>query len=226
MSTTNAEHEGISGQEAEKEGSDENEPYKEFLMEYFNESSILRTSKTQYINSAMYEYMASRTMNSNGQPLKLEGEKDEGEEVTVRLITPDTTPIDEYISKVSAANNVEIYTKLAEFNAEWASNADMGRELSCRGEYEEDRPETETLRKRALVYSGVGGALFVVFLSFAAGLYSFQSIRLANIAFSLAFIGLLLFVTLTGIAFVTVFDIGKANYKEASHRMVVAGEGE
>lgn len=166
----------------------------------------------------MHEYMASRTTNSSGQPPKLEGEKDEEEEVTVRLTTADTsiTPMD---GTVRAANNAESYTKPAEINA---GRADMVGELNHRGEYEEDRPETETLHKRALVYSGVGGALFVIFLSFAAGLYSFQSIRLANIAFSLAFIGLLLFVTLTGIAFLTVFDMGK----EVSQRIVVAGEGE
>lgn len=85
---------------------------------------------------------------------------------------------------------------------------------------EEDRPEK--LRKRALVYSGVGSALFVVFLSFAARLYFFQSIRLANIAFVLAFIGLLLFVTLTGIAFLTVFDMRKNNYKEDSQTDILS----
>lgn len=102
----------------------------------------------------------------------------------------------------------------------------MTWELSHCGEYEEERPDTKTLHKRALVYSGVGSALFIVFLYFAAGIYSFQSIRLTNIAFSLAFIGLLLFVTLTGIAFLTVFDTGKASNKEVSQIKVIPGEGE
>ncbi len=83
-------------------------------------------------------------------------------------------------SMVRAANNVESYTKLAEFKASYADH---------RGEYEKDRPDTETLYKRALVYSGVRSTLFVIFLFFAPALYSFQSIRLFNIAFSLAFIG-------------------------------------
>lgn len=101
----------------------------------------------------------------------------------------------------------------------------MGK-LTNREEYQRERTETETLHKRALVYSGVGCALFVVFLSFAVGLYSFQSIRFANIALSLAFVGLLMFVTLTGIAFLTVFDIEKTNYEEVFHRLVLAREGQ
>lgn len=107
-----------------------------------------------------------------------------------------------------AGNNVKSYSKLAEFNNR-TSHADT---------VEEDGSEIEILYKRAVVYSGAGGALFVVFLSFATGLYSFQSIRLANVAFSIAFIGLLLFVTLSGIAFLTVFDLGKANYNSSGRR--------
>lgn len=138
-------------------------------------------------------------MNSYGQSPKL-GEKDQEERVTVGVITADTstTPRDAYTSMARAS-----YTNM------------VGRRM----EYEEDRSETETLHRRALMYSGVGGVLFVVFLFFAAGLYSLQSIRLANIAFSLAFVGLLLFVTLTGIAFLTIFDMGKANDKELSQRI-------
>lgn len=142
-------------------------------------------------------------MASYGQPPKLEREMDDEVVVTSNTFT---TPRD---GLVRTANRVESYNKLAEFDAVRASYANMA----------------ETLHKRALVYSGVGGALFVVFISFAAGLYSFQSIRVANIALSLAFIGLLLFVTLTGIAFLTVFDMGKANDKEVSPRVVVPGEG-
>ena len=103
-------------------------------------------------------------------------------------------PKDEHSSMLKAANNVENYTELSDFK--------------------EDRLGTETLHKRAIVYLGTGGVLFIVFLSLAAGLYSFQPIRVANIAFSLAFMGLLLFVTLAGIAFLTIFDTGEINYKE------------
>ena len=74
------------------------------------------------------------------------------------------------------------------------------------------RDKNKILYKRALVYSGVSNALFIFFLLFAVELYFFNSIRVANIAFSLAFVGLLVFVTLTGIAFLTIFDMG--NEKE------------
>ena len=92
-----------------------------------------------------------------------------------------------------ASSNVKSYSKLAELNDNRAYDADTGEELCQEGDW----CDTEILYKRAVVYSGAAGVFFVAFLSFAAGLYSFQSIRLANIAFSIAFIGLLLFVTLS-----------------------------
>ena len=112
------------------------------------------------------------------------------------------------------SNNVKSYTRRAEFNDNTASHAFMVEELS----HEKSGPDTKILYKRAVVYWGVGGALFVVFLFFATELYFLQSIRLANIAFSIAFIGLLLFVTLSGIAFLTIFDLGKANYNSSEKR--------
>ena len=101
------------------------------------------------------------------------------------------------------SNNVKSYSKLAEFNGNRAYHAETGEELSR----EEDWSETEILYERAAVSFGAGGFLFFVFLSFSVGLYFFWPTRLANIALSIAFIGLLMFVTLSGIAFLTVFDL-------------------
>lgn len=188
-------------------GVEESESYSDFLAEYFNESPLLRTSKTKYLDTAMYEYMASRTMNSYGQPIRVEEEDDATATSGSLMSSPSNR-----MTLSTAASQIEAYSKLADYNADRAAYADIVGELAKNDKEEAEKDiETKILYKRSIMYAGIGSFMFVMISAIAAGLYLFFPLRVANISLSFAFVGLLVFVTFMSIAFLTVYDIGNVN---------------
>lgn len=188
-------------------GVEESESYGDFLAEYFNESPLLRTSKTNYLDTAMYEYMASRTMNSYGQPIRVEEDDVPRDSEGLMMTSPSSR-----MSISAAASHIEAYSKLADYNADRAAYADIVGELAKNDKQEAEADiEAKILYKRSVLYAGIGSFMFVLTSAIAAGLYLFFPLRVANISLTLAFVGLLVFVAFMSISFLTVYDIGNVN---------------
>lgn len=189
------------------DGVGESESYSDFLAEYFNESPLLGTSKTNYLDTAMYEYMASRTMNSYGQPLR-----DEEDDTTAAANGELTSSPASRMTLSAAVGHIEAYSKVTNYNAERASYADIVGQLAKNDKQEIEKDlDAKVLYKRSLLYAGIGSTLFALTNTIAAGIYLFLPLRTANISLTLAFVGLLAFVTFMSIAFLTLYDIGNVN---------------
>lgn len=75
-------------------------------------------------------------------------------------------------------------------------------------------PSTTNLYKRTVTYTVIGVACLTVGNVIAVAIYATQPIRVANLAILIAFVGLVLFINFSSIAYLTITSISQANAKE------------
>nr|BDT62733.1 MAG: wsv115-like protein [Metapenaeus ensis nimavirus]GBG35501.1 wsv115-like protein [Metapenaeus ensis nimavirus] len=181
----------------EEKGETELEAYLEMA---FHEGSLLGKSSMSFIQEASEEYLAGRTMNSVGQ----------------RIVWDQQQPDDDIIDREARREIAEMgtllqdYAKVVNYNssrldyvgAEWMKNA---------AGTAEDGGATKVLFRKTVAFTAAAG--FALVLGVGAGLVvtHVTTVRMANIGLSLAFVGLLTFITLAGIAFINLNAMGEVN---------------
>ena len=176
-----------------KESSDEE--LTAYLEKCFHESPLLGKSSMAFMQEAAEEYLAGRTMNAFGQ--RIIHSSDDGNATTnqrARMIIAETGKALQDYSKVVNYNA----SRLNYVGDKWVKN------VARQGH------KTDVLFRKTVAFSAVAGFALVVGVG-AATLSHITLTKSINIGISLAFVGLLVFITLTGIAFINLNAMGEVN---------------
>lgn len=161
-----------------------------YLEKSFNESPLLGKSRVAFIREAAEEYLAGRTMNAYGQRIIHEGGQ---EHVTQRT----------RLAIAETAKAVQDYSKVVNYNV---SRMDYVGE----NWFKEEAGGDSQLFRETVTYSAVAG--FSLVMGVGVLIVSHVSfVRAANIGLAFAFLGLLIFITLTGICYINLYTMGEAN---------------
>ena len=188
-------------------GEDELEGY---MDRAFKETPLLPKSRAVFLQDSAYEYLAGRTMNSLGQRLIVSASGPQGDH---GLINEARSIITE------TAQSVENYSKVVDYNA---SRLDcISKDWTCSEASCDTAVKSDALFRESVTFAAAAGfsltiglgVLFATHVCFVRG---------ANIGLSVAFIGLLAFMTLAGIAFLNLNAMGEAN-ADAIRSMDIGG---
>lgn len=160
----------------------------------FKETPLLPKSRAVFLQESAYEYLAGRTMNSLGQRL-------------VNAAGPEDDPGLMYEARstiTETAKAVEDYAKVVNYNA---SRLDYVGEYWTRAEAASD---SDALFRKIVAFSAAAGFALVAGLGLLLVTHV-SFVRATNIGVSLAFLGLLAFITLAGISFLNMSAMGEAN---------------
>ena len=110
---------------------------------------------------------------------------------------------------------IEAYSDVVSYSASRTASANFrSHERDATAAETGSSSSTTNLYKRTVTYTVIGVTCLLAGNIIAAAIYATQPIRVANLAILIAFIGLLLFITFSGIAFLTIPCIGQANAKK------------
>lgn len=185
---------------AEKSGSS----LDQFLNCYFGESPIQSKSTSVFLQEAQFEYLGSRTVNSLGQPLRANHERQKEQAEHMATIGRN--------AMVETASAINSFAQVAQYNT---SRLDYLRHMGSA------RAECRAARVTRLCDYGIGctttGTIILVatlaLFGIAASNGSFQSI---NIAVSLVFVGLLIFIALLALNYIYCYAAGVENARAAT----------
>ena len=167
-----------------------------YLEKSFHESSLLGKSSMTFMLEAAEEYLAGRTMNAFGQRIIHNNSSSTGFNQRARTVIAET------------GNAVQDYSNVVNYNASrinyvgdaWVKNVTM------------QESGTDVLFRRTVALSAAAGFALAAGLGAAIAAH-LALIKTTNIGLSLAFVGLLVFITLTGIAFIDLNGMGEMNAK-------------
>ena len=150
-----------------------------------------------FVQEAAEEYLAGRTMNAIGQRIihssSDDSASDEINQRAQRIIAETGKAVRDY-SKVVNYNT----SKMNYIGDEWVKNAAR------------QEGGSDVLFRKAVAFSAAAGFALAAGVG-AAIVAHLASVRAANIGISLAFVGLLVFIALTGIAFINLNAMGEVN---------------
>lgn len=105
---------------------------------------------------------------------------------------------------------IEAYPDAVSYKVDCAKSHEMDPTLA----ETDSLPSKTKLYNRTVTYTVIGVTCLSVGVIIATAIYATQPIRVANLAILIAFIGLVLFINFSGIAFLTIARIDQANAKE------------
>ena len=176
--------------------------YDNFLDRYFGESPIQNKSTVAFLQEAQFEYLGGRRVNSLGQPLHENGQRERQKHEHLATLGRKVM--------VETASCVGNYARVLQYNA---SRIDYLRAVGGDGFSVDERLRRDGIGCAAVAGLGlVAGLGSLVLLRLATG-----SLRIVNIGVVLAFIGLLSFITLSGLAYLHFYAMGLRNVRRAQY---------
>nr|BDV49846.1 MAG: wsv115-like protein [Penaeus semisulcatus pemonivirus] len=177
--------------------------FDQFLDCYFGESPIQGKTTSVFLQEAQIEYLGSRTVNSLGQPLRDNRERQEEQAEHMATIGRNTM--------VETASAISNFAQVVQYNT---SRLDYLRHMgSVRAEWRAAR--VTRLSDYGVGCTAIGTTILLATLAvlgIAASNGSFQSI---NIAVSLSFAGLLIFIALLSLTYIHYYVAGVENARSA-----------
>nr|BDT62438.1 MAG: wsv115-like protein [Melicertus latisulcatus pemonivirus] len=175
----------------------------QFLDCYFEESPVQGKTTSAFLQEAQFEYLGSRTVNSLGQPIH--GNRARQEEQAKHMSTIGRNIM------VETATGINNFARVAQYNT---SRLDYLRHMgSVRADKRAAR--VTKLTEYGIGCTAVGVAVLAVTLGHLALAASKESFRLIDIAVSLSFAGLFVFVVLCSLTYTHFYVAGVENARAA-----------
>nr|BDT63033.1 MAG: wsv115-like protein [Trachysalambria curvirostris nimavirus] len=171
-----------------------------YLEMAFHESPLLGKSSMTFVQESAEEYLAGRTMNAFGQRI-IQRPKDDA---TAGIINKETRHV---VSET--ANLLSDYSKVVNYNA---SRLDFVGAEWVQSTASKDGGASAMFMKTVSFAAAAGLALTIGLGGCLASCLT--TVRMANIGMSIAFVGLLSFITLAGVAFINLNAMGESNARD------------